>query len=69
MDYQYQIGTVNDGTNALGGVDFAYAGMDAGGCVSDEEAFIIATGDALRGVDCTVAVSYTHLTLPTKRIV
>ena len=54
MDYQYQIGTVNDGTNALGGVDFAYAGMDAGGCVSDEEAFIIATGDALRGVDCTV---------------
>ncbi len=54
MDYQYQIGTVNDGTNALGGVDFAYAGMDAGGCVSDEEAFILATGDALRGVDCTV---------------
>ncbi len=54
MDYQYQIGTVNDGTNALGGVDFAYAGMGAGGCVSDEEAFILATGDALRGVDCTV---------------
>ena len=31
--------------------------------------FISKTGDRLRGVNCLGTVSYTHLTLPTKRIV
>ncbi len=53
QDYQYQVGTVNDGTNSLGGIDFAYAGMSPSGCVEGEDTFVVSTGDALKGVDCT----------------
>lgn len=52
-DLQYEIGTTNNGTNSLGGVDFAYAGIDGGGCTIDEGSFLAVTGDALLGVDCT----------------
>ena len=52
QDYRFQIGTQNDGTNSLGGVDFAYAGIGAGGCTADQGSFIAAVGDALTGVDC-----------------
>ncbi len=53
IDYQYQIGTVSDGTNALGGVDFGYAGIGSTGCTQDPGSFIVATGDALTGINCT----------------
>ena len=53
QDYKYEIGTQSDGTNSLGGVDFAYAGIDGGGCTNGIGEFIAATGDALKGVDCT----------------
>ncbi len=52
QDYRYQIGTQNDGTNSLGGVDFAYAGIGSGGCTLGEDTFIAAIADALTGVDC-----------------
>ena len=52
QDYRFQIGTQSDGTNSLGGVDFAYSGIGAGGCTEDQGTFIAAVGDALTGVDC-----------------
>jgi len=52
QDYKYQIGIQNDGKNSLGGVDFAYAGIDAGGCTKNDGSFLAVTGDALSGVDC-----------------
>ncbi len=51
-DYQFEIGSIFGGTNALGGVDFSYAGMSTTGCVTGEDSFIVATGDALLGTDC-----------------
>lgn len=52
QDYKYQIGIQNDGKNVLGGVDFAYAGIDEGGCTQNNDSFLAVTGDALTGVDC-----------------
>ena len=51
-DLLYEIGTVNGGLNARGGVDFANSGMLMDGCSDDQEEFIIATADALQGSDC-----------------
>ncbi len=49
---RFEIGEVNNGLNARGGVDFANAGFGADDCAIDDETFIIATADALRGSDC-----------------
>ncbi len=52
--FQYEIGGLSDGKNSLGGVDFGYAGIDGGGCVADDESFIVSIGDALTGANCSV---------------
>ena len=51
--YYYEVGTLGTGSNSRGGTDFAYGDMDAsGGCTTEQEEFIVVTGDALMGVDC-----------------
>ena len=52
--FQYEIGGLADGKNSLGGVDFGYAGIDGGGCVADDESFVVSIGDALTGANCSV---------------
>ncbi len=49
---QHELGEVSAGLNARGGVDFANSGMDNFNCSIDNDLFIIATADALRGADC-----------------
>lgn len=49
---KHELGEVSAGLNARGGVDFSNAGFDAFGCSIDDDTFIIATADALRGADC-----------------
>jgi uncharacterized repeat protein (TIGR01451 family) len=62
---QHEVGEVNNGLNARGGVDFANAGFDADGCSVDNEEFIIATADALRGANCnTIGCVYGVQYLP-----
>lgn len=54
QDYRFQIGTQNDGTNSLGGVDFAYADIGSSGCTNGKGTFIASIADALTGVDCAL---------------
>lgn len=51
-DYRYEIGTIRDGTNALGGIDFGYGAFEGAGCTAGDEEYIVATGDALKGINC-----------------
>jgi len=63
---QHEIGEVSAGLNARGGVDFANAGFDADKCAIENEEFIVATGDALRGANCdTYGCIYGVQYLPT----
>ena len=49
---QLELGEFSDGINARGGVAFANAGFDGNLCAIDNDAFILATSDAMRGADC-----------------
>mgnify|MGYP000388758685 CR=1 FL=1 len=48
----FELGEVSTGLNSRGGIDFANSGFDANDCAIDDDAFIVATADALRGADC-----------------
>jgi len=58
LHLKYELGQPNNGTNARGGIAFAYAGMDALGCTQNPESFIVATGDALKGTTCVAEGCY-----------
>lgn len=49
---QLELGEFSDGINARGGIAFANAGFDSDLCAIDNDQFIIATSDAMRGADC-----------------
>ncbi len=50
--HKYEIGTLNNGTNARGGVAWGYGVYDSTG-TTQTETFIVATADALRGTSCS----------------
>ncbi len=52
VNLQHEVGEVSDGLNARGGIDFANSGFDADKCAIEDEQFIVATADALRGANC-----------------
>ena len=52
INLQHELGEVSAGFNSRGGVDFANSGFDSFNCALDNDEFIIATADALRGADC-----------------
>ncbi|NNK90540.1 MAG: hypothetical protein HKO89_08045, partial [Saprospiraceae bacterium] len=52
FELQHELGEVSAGFNARGGVDFANSGFDGSECSIDNDEYIIATADALRGADC-----------------
>ena len=54
---KHEIGQLSAGKNSRGGIDFAYQTMN-GGCTSNANAFIVATGDAFTGVTCEVTGCY-----------
>lgn len=49
--FKYEIGALNNGSNARGGVAWGYGLYDATG-TTQAESFIVATADALRGTSC-----------------
>jgi len=59
---KYEIGVPGNGTNSRGGVAFGYGGLDANGCTQADETFIVATGDALSGIACSVTGCFYGLT-------
>ena len=51
-DLELELGEFSDGINARGGIAFANAGFDSDLCAIDDDSFIMATSDAMRGADC-----------------